>query len=414
MVPMQRRARVDGKRSAISMLLGLNLAAWLVFLSLSVDNGSLRNLNVESIILAEGESSGTSLLSLHSESVSEKEATLLLQKRLESRGVPSVSCSEILYEARRKKDSSNQGKLFARYTSHEPQFFISLHNEKYDKVRYNIMEDGFFYEQALSECFREVLSTRTSSKNDSAKVLDVGGNIGWYSLLSAALGAQVATFEPFLPNYLRMCESQCLNNWLLPSNNANTAEACLSGSDKSPLIPSNIHIFPYGVSDKEADLYFLPNPYNPGQSQITKIQSNFTTTIHCVTLDQMVEALGWTTGHIDILKVDVEGAEMSVFMGAKKLLKSGRVKNIFMEGNVRSKSEEAEFQYLISLFLDSGYQLYKIGGFSGPQSTMNVPRRDGNFTKNLVKECGTNPVVRQCNLWWKTKEDFFEKRTTVA
>jgi FkbM family methyltransferase len=351
----------------------------------------------------------TFLLTTKNKSVSEKEDTLLLQKQLESRGVPSVSCSKLLSE--KGNENINQGQIYVRYTIEEPQFFISLHNKNYDKVRYKIMKNGFFYERALSDCFREVLSR--SSKNGGSRVLNVGGNIGWYSLLSAAFGAQVATFEPFQPNYLRMCESQCLHNWLLPSESANTAEACLSGSAKSPLIPSNIHIFPYGVSDKEKDVYFLSNPYNPGQSQITEFKTNMTTSIHCVSLDQMVEALGWTTGNIDILKVDVEGAEMGVFIGAQNLLKSQRVQNIFMEGNVRYKSEEAEFQYLISLFLDAGYYLYMNGGFSGPQTTIDIPRRDGNFSKNLVKECRKHPA-RQCNLWWVSKEVFFQKRTTVA
>ena len=42
--------------------------------------------------------------------------------------------------------------------------------------------------------------------------------------------------------------------------------------------------------------------------------------VETVTLDGMVDALGWSNVDIDILKVDVEGAEVGVFFGAKQLL----------------------------------------------------------------------------------------------
>jgi len=375
----------------------------------SMGNVSLRNLSLDDVAV-----DGSTLLALnstpkHATVVINENAMLELQNRLASHGVPPVSCSKVLRNARTNSNITldpNQGKLFARYTIDEPHFFISVHEKQYDKVRYKMFElDGTYYERALSNCFRQVLSASTSHK----RVLDVGGNIGWYSLLSAALGAEVATFEPHMPNYVRTCESMCLNNWLHPKGGS---EACLMGSDdESSFFSDRIHIFPYGISDENRELNFELVKSNPGQGQIHKNATKFTTPIRCVTLDKTVEALGWTTGNIDILKVDVEGAEMGVFMGAKKLLQSQRVQNIFMEGNVRFPSEIIEFETLMELFMDSGYLLYKIGGFSGPQTTTEVPKMDKNFTNNLITECGKNPVVRQCNLWWKTKSSFFE---TVA
>lgn len=146
----------------------------------------------------------------------------------------------------------------------------------------------------------------------------------------------------------------------------------------------------------------LDNP-NPGQGHIMKSAADRSAKpLRCVTLDDMVDALGWTSGPIDILKVDVEGAEMGVFLGAQKLLKSNRVQNIFMEGNVRDVSEKEQFETLIKLFLDSGYHLYKMGGYSGPETTADVPKRDKDFVKKLVAKCGTYPNTLQCNLWWKT------------
>lgn len=397
------------QRPAVTMFLALNLGAWLLFLS-SINSSSLRHLNLDDILA--GETSSTmSLLSLNStktpnEALSSLEA---LQSRLAEKGVPPVSCSNVLHDARTNASASldpNHGQLFARYTLEEPHFYISVHNKAYDKVRYELFETtGFYYERVLTDCFRQVLS----SKNDGEKrVLDVGGNIGWYALLSAALGAQVATFEPHPPNFLRMCESQCLNDWLVPTTSSSNDQqsTCLMGD--TPSLSKHIQIFPYGVSDRNTQLNFQLVGSNPGQGEVLNKATNFSTPLRCVTLDDMVDALGWDTGDIDILKVDVEGAEMGVFLGAKKLLQSNRVMNIFMEGNVRYKSEISEFESLIKLFLDANYRLYKFGGWSGPDSTQLVPVQDTNFTQKLIEEC-RKPQARQCNLWWKPKGSISQK-----
>jgi FkbM family methyltransferase len=44
-------------------------------------------------------------------------------------------------------------------------------------------------------------------------VLDIGMNIGWFSLYSRAHGHDVASFEPNPTMFLRMCESLEYNNW---------------------------------------------------------------------------------------------------------------------------------------------------------------------------------------------------------
>lgn len=106
----------------------------------------------------------------------------------------------------------NGGKLLARSTVTNPSFWISLHVPEVDVVRYVTFEHGKYYEQALSEAFAEILlstdaDTTTTTTTTSKHVIDVGGNIGWYSLLSMALGSTVDVFEPNPLNLLRFCES---------------------------------------------------------------------------------------------------------------------------------------------------------------------------------------------------------------
>ena len=45
-------------------------------------------------------------------------------------------------------------------------------------------------------------------------MLDVGGNIGWYSTLLAGAGCRVETFEPLPYNYNNLLKAVQLNPWL--------------------------------------------------------------------------------------------------------------------------------------------------------------------------------------------------------
>ena len=70
------------------------------------------------------------------------------------------------------------------------------------------------------------------------------------------------------------------------------------------------------------------------------IQSESSTPVRVVTLDQMAVKLGWLERDIAILKVDVEGLEHEVFEGGRHSLASGKVRKVFMEDNLATKSEE--------------------------------------------------------------------------
>jgi predicted methyltransferase len=89
-----------------------------------------------------------------------------------------------------------------------------------------------------------------------ARVLDIGGNVGYYSLLSAASGAFVVDgFEPNLKNLLRFCESSVLNRW--------TNEFEMSSSQP------HLNIYAYGVSDHAGELPFYVRR-NPGEGSFGK------------------------------------------------------------------------------------------------------------------------------------------------
>lgn len=390
MVDVSRKGkRCTTRRSMLSVLMAIMVVSRLFYLIAFDGNDSF--LDSSSLSYLDTLMSTTPIIT--ATNVSNHEMLQLVEKRLMSYKVPPVSCSMVLMQVRTGETTDpNEGKLYARYTSEPTHFWISVHNEKYDLIRFPLFQKlGYYYERILSNTFRQVLSGK------EGHVLDVGGNIGWFALLSASLGAQVATFEPHRVNYLRMCESMCLNGWLHGSD-----ADCMSGS-KDPFVQERIHIFPYAASEHQGQLQFHESSWNPGMGHVDKHHSANSTVIKAVTLDGMVDALGWSNVDIDILKVDVEGAEVEVFLGAKQLLASKRVQNIFMEGNLRSQREKDDLKRIAKLLVDSGYVLHMIGGYSGPEST-NVPPMDEKFHSSLLDSCGNvhSQVKRaQCNIWWK-------------
>eukprot|EP00978_Attheya_sp_CCMP212_P037113 scaffold172954_cov60-Attheya_sp.AAC.2 len=328
----------------------------------------------------------------------------IMQARLTSHGLPTVSCATVMQKFREdlKKDP-NEGHLYSRYVPRKHPFYISLHNEKYDPTRYAIIKFGDYYEIELSNNFEDIL------KGGNGRVLDVGGNVGWFALLAAASGAEVATFEPNEVNYLRMCESMCLNGWLHPTNTDNSASPpeshCLQGSLDN-FIPERVYMFPYAVGEKDETLHFSTH-VNPGQGSVATTVGANTLAVRGITLDGMAAKLGWIDQEIDILKVDIEGHELPAFLGGQGLLKAKQIKNVFMEGNIRIKEEMEKFDGISRLLLQFDYFPYKIGGFRGPSIDIELDTSAPNFFEELKKKCGIDEVTDkpqlQCNLWWKPK-----------
>ncbi len=220
------------------------------------------------------------------------------------------------------------------------------------------------------------------------------------------MGAVVDTFEPNPKNFLRMCESICVNSF-----DDGSCSALGDLSNRRSKNGGRVRIFPVGIGSKESSALFesgLESRSNPGAGGIVDLisvpKASITkySKIKVVPLDLMARNLGWYDENFDILKIDVEGYEIHVVQGAKQLLKSKRIKNIFLEGDVTGAAKQKNFRELVSIFSDAGYVPYKIGGYSGP-SRMVQSQIDENIEESLTHECagGEGRKRKKCNLWWK-------------
>ncbi len=164
-------------------------------------------------------------------------------------------------------------------------------------------------------------------------IVDVGANIGFYakkfSQLTGPTGT-VACFEPDDYNYLRLL--QTIHN--LP--NVKSLKAAVSGTTGQLEF--------YTSPDKNVD----HRAYAPDEFA-TKY------TVDCISLD---EYLG-ENAKVDILKVDVQGFEMQVYAGAKKILENNQTIKIFSEFwpyglQKAGSSKEAYFNF----FTEKGFKIF--------------------------------------------------------
>jgi len=178
--------------------------------------------------------------------------------------------------------------------------------------------------------------------------LDVGANIGQYTLLAAAMGFKVFAFEP-VPNHVEMIRrSLYLNGW-----------------------PDRVHLYQNGIADYRDKVIINLHKDNQGGATIEKIaskedetQTDFRfqarQTIDLVTFNDVLPEIDRYYPDLDIVfwKADIEGYEPRMFRGASNLLSQKKIPLILIEvlgkSFARTKCNMTEFFH--SLF-NMGYNI---------------------------------------------------------
>jgi hypothetical protein len=123
--------------------------------------------------------------------------------RLIYRGLPNtISCADVQQHIDDKTwPDPNRGSFFIRRIIDPPYFYASAHIRAYDPLRYkHVFENGRYYEEQVIKRFNKILSDEI---HRNSIVLDVGANIGYYTLLSASYQNTVYAFE-INPGMLRV------------------------------------------------------------------------------------------------------------------------------------------------------------------------------------------------------------------
>lgn len=149
-----------------------------------------------------------------------------------------------------------------------------------------------------------------SMLKQNMNVIDAGANFGFYSLIAAkeAPEGKIYSFEPDPINFSLLKHNIEQNGF------------------------KNIIPFQVALSDKLGKATLFTNKYNLGDHSISVKNITYPQgkiSVDTTTLDQLMETHK-IKHKVDIIKIDVQGADALVIKGAMKLLKSNNVK-VFLE-----------------------------------------------------------------------------------
>jgi FkbM family methyltransferase len=198
-----------------------------------------------------------------------------------------------------------------------------------------IEADARVYHSARAMCanpvdWNEMLAWKRALEPGSLFV-DVGANVGLYTIWCIEAGAEVIAFEPS-----RIARERLLSNLRLNGYRAEVVPAALGETEGTLRLTSEL--------DNQNHLVLSEDPEEVESEEVPVL-----------TLDGLV---GDRT--VDGLKVDVEGAELLVMKGARRLLEEQRIKLIQLEWNESSLDLLNEDRTPIAeLLASNGYSLFR-------------------------------------------------------
>ena len=195
--------------------------------------------------------------------------------------------------------------------------------------------DQFFSKDGEVETINWILAFEPNSN-----FLDVGANIGLYSLLAAKKNHNVVCIEPEAHNFT-MLNLNVFDNGL----NDNVICYPIALASQSRLSKLNIFKMGWGHSMHSLGTDIMINGIK--QNPVFK-QGSFG-----MTLDEFIEQTQFFPNYV---KIDVDGNELDVIHGFPKLLKSKSIKSIMIE--IDSHDDESKnkiFSYMLenSFFVDT-------------------------------------------------------------
>ena len=198
------------------------------------------------------------------------------------------------------------------------------------------------HEQATTDLFKSIIR-----KGDT--FLDLGANIGYFTLLAANLvgkEGRVFSFEPEPKNYNYLKRNMALNGY------------------------NQVQAFQKAVADKNGKTSLFICDYDTGHHTINKYDGiraysrgrggkKHSIEIETVTLDSFLEG---KVDRVNVIKMDVEGAEALALTGMDKILRNNKDIKMILEffplliENMGSDPRE----FLRKLFEDYGFSIYII------------------------------------------------------
>ena len=202
---------------------------------------------------------------------------------------------------------------------------ISKKHQYENRETYNILDGLNFY------------SKKNNLINQNIHIIDVGGNVGWYTILFGKLGYNVISFEPLKMNYYILNKNYCLNREI----NVTLINKGLFPEEKRCYIYSPEDNIGDGITNCDGKI--LENSVNKGEIILTKL-SNYISYFE--------------NKNLALIKMDIEGLEGKAFESGIEFITNYHVPFIFMEFNPKHLSEYGTNpQKLLEIFISNGYKI---------------------------------------------------------
>jgi len=224
-----------------------------------------------------------------------------------------------------------------------PGVVLATVDPKVDSDVSFVLHESGFWDMRTLELIRRALVNRPSGSIGSAPAgcfVDVGAHVGFFSMYGAALGHTVHAFEPADHHIKAIKRSLELNG---------------------PQLAQRFNLHEKVASDTKGEMAFSTFDIGPdGSSYASTKKSKGSKMIPSVRVSDTV------TQPVDMMKIDVEGCELSVLKSSLKLISQGKTHNFLIEvcpylwprcGNSMSDAERV-FGELIA----QGFFLYVYDG----------------------------------------------------
>jgi FkbM family methyltransferase len=166
-----------------------------------------------------------------------------------------------------------------------------------DAFMYDYLSKFGRYEVEVGSILSELITKDTT-------FIDVGANIGYFTILFSRLAKAVYAFEPVPSVFSSLSRNISLNDL------------------------QNVRALQYAVSKERGRLRIFESRISEGHdSTIRRSEHDKSILVDGVSLDEAIEP---SVGDV-VMKVDTEGSEMDVLLGALGLIRSGKVSAIVLE-----------------------------------------------------------------------------------
>ncbi|MBA4320652.1 MAG: hypothetical protein C0412_19845 [Flavobacterium sp.] len=207
---------------------------------------------------------------------------------------------------------------------------------------FELYASNLIHEKATTDLFKKVVK-------EGNVVVDLGANVGYFTLLAARLVGEkgkVYAFEPEPKNYSYLVKNIKLNNY----NNVQAFQKAVSDKNGK----TQLYICDYDSGHHTINQYGGVEKYSRG-----RLVEEKSIEIEAVTLDEFFKN---REESIDVIKMDVEGAEALALAGMDNILRKNKKLKMFVEFFpllIRKMGNSPE-EFIYKLLKDYQFSIYVI------------------------------------------------------